>query len=104
MLQRYYYRTLLAVLPSVESHLRAFANRVEKLDQFTNRVERAIEEEAVKLANDAQDRRSAIIEINKAYDRKAGHSMTFIGTVRKDLEKAAEVRDSVADFLERLVG
>lgn len=103
MFARLYNRLLLAVLPSVETHLTSFARTVEKLDNFTSRVERAIENEAVKLANDAQKRREAIVAVNAAYDRRNTASVNFISAIRGPLEKASEARDAVADFLDRLV-
>lgn len=102
MLTRFYYRLLLAILPSVETHLQGFARQVDRLDAFTTRIERAIEEEAVKLATDAHSRRVAVTALNEAYDRREGKSMDFINGVRKELHKASEARDAVADFLARL--
>ncbi len=104
MLTRLYYRTALAVLPTVESHLLKFGKMVQSLDALTTKYEKAIEEEAVKLAQDAHDRRLAMQAVADAYARKEATSMSFIDTVRTDLEKAASARDAVADFLEKIAG
>ena len=103
ILTRLYYRLLLAVLPSVETHLQGFARQVDRLDAYTTRIERAMEEEAVKLAHDARARREAVQALNAAYDRKESASMRFISTVRDDLHKAAEARDAVAAFIDNLI-
>jgi hypothetical protein len=104
VLTRLYYRAALAVLPTVESHLLKFGRMVQSLDALTTKYEKAIEEEAVKLAQDAHDRRLAMQSIADAYARKEDRSMGFINGVRTELEKAASARDAVADFLEKIAG
>lgn len=104
MLTLLYYRVLLAILPTIEDHLRGIANLIDKIEAHTDRLERSLEEEAVKLANDAQARREAVDALNAAYDRKQLVAVRIINGVREEIAKAEKARVAVSQFLENLGG
>lgn len=99
MFKRLYYRILLALLPSVENHLRELASVVQKLDAKAQHIEGAIEEEVVKMANDVKARRDGLEAVEVTFQNRTDASMKFIETVKADLHKAAAARDAVAHLL-----
>lgn len=102
MLKRLYLRILLAVLPSAEVYLTKFAALMQRLDKLTDRLEKYLEEQAVKLAKDSAQRRAAIEAVNAAFARRDGRTIDTIQSVRSKLDTAATARDAVSDFLDRL--
>lgn len=102
MFNRFYLRLLLAVLPTAEDFLKKFAALMVKLDKLTDRLEKYLEENAVKLAQDAAQRRVAIQAINDSFNRRDNATLDTIQGLRSKLDLASTARDAVDDFLTRI--
>lgn len=117
MFKRLYYSTALALLPSTEAVVKGIESSVRKLDTIASHIESQIEEQAVLLAKQSRDRRSAMDRVHAfieaadhlaeklfnaveaAFERRERAVLTEIGTLRTKLEKASDARDAVANVL-----
>jgi hypothetical protein len=99
MFKHLYYRLLLAVLPSVENHLNSIAGIVAKLEALTNKLEQAVEEEVVNMANNVKARRDAIAAIDATYDHKNDISAKVVAAYQTEIAKAHEAKAAVAKLL-----
>jgi sensor histidine kinase regulating citrate/malate metabolism len=101
MLKRLYYRLLLATLPSVETTARFIASAAVYLDKLTDLIERHIEEQAVKFANDVAKHRAAVEAMNDAMLRRATQATSTISSAQAKAFKASSLRESVQALIDR---
>lgn len=99
MFQRLYTKLLLATLPSVETILAKVSTLLVRLDDITDTIEHHLENEAVRLAKLARDRRIAADAVQDAYDRKDAAALASISSARAKLDTASDARDRVAAAL-----
>lgn len=113
MFRHFYYTTALRFLTPTEEVVSRIAKEAKKLDRLTAHAEGALEEKAVILAKNAQQSRTALEIIRSAFDhlvaaveaafkRRERAVIADLDSLRAKIEKAAEVRSSVSNFLENL--
>lgn len=99
MFRRLYTSAALFVLPAVDDILDGIQRQLVRLDKLTQAIERDLENRVVALAEISRDRRRAIEAVNRVADIAEAKQMNVITARQDKLNRAADARDRVADFL-----